>query len=75
LEKKITIPIWIKIFKSLGIYDQQYHEQYRKYIHEKRYKTYIDLVVTDLKNKILGANKKQIENLIETKFSKKLAIQ
>ena len=51
LEKNVTFPLWAKIFKSLGIYDEDYHEKYRAYIHNKRYETYIDLVIGDIKEK------------------------
>jgi len=51
LEKK-TIPIWEKQFKAWGIYNQDYHKKYRQYIHDKRYKTYIDLVIGDIKDSI-----------------------
>ena len=51
LEKNVTIPLWTKVFKSLGIYDQDYHEKYRQYIHNKRYEKYIDLVIADVKEK------------------------
>ena len=51
LEKNVTIPLWTKIFKSLGIYDEDYHEKYRDYLHNKRYETYIDLVIGDIKEK------------------------
>ena len=45
------MPFWGKIFKSLNIYDEDYHEKYRDYIHNKRYETYIDLVIGDIKEK------------------------
>ena len=44
--------MWEKQFKVWGIYNQDYHEKYRQYIHNKRYKTYIDLVLNDIKNNI-----------------------
>jgi len=50
LEKNITIPLWTKAFKVLGIYDEDYHKKYRQYIHNERYETYISLVINDIKN-------------------------
>jgi len=44
--------MWTKAFKAWGIYDEDYHEKYRDYIHSKRYKTYIDLVANDIQEKI-----------------------
>jgi hypothetical protein len=41
--------MWTKAFKSLGIYDEDYHDKYRAYIHAKRYEKYIDLVIADIK--------------------------
>jgi len=35
-----------------GIYDKDYHEKYRDYIHNKRYKKYINLVLNDIKDSI-----------------------
>ena len=49
--EKITIPKWKKVFKAWGIYDEDYHKKYRQYIHNKRYETYIDLVIGDIKEK------------------------
>uniref|UniRef100_A0A6M3L4A6 Uncharacterized protein n=1 Tax=viral metagenome TaxID=1070528 RepID=A0A6M3L4A6_9ZZZZ len=43
--------MWSKAFKAWGIWDEDYHEKYRQYIHDKRYKTYIDLVIGDIKDK------------------------
>ena len=51
LEKNVTIPLWTKAFKALGIYDIDYHEKYRQYIQNKRYEKYIDLVIGDIKEK------------------------
>jgi len=63
--------LWTKIFKSLGIYDQDYHEKYREYIHSERYETYINLVANDIQEKILHINKKQIRELMDKKFPEK----
>jgi len=60
--------LWTKIFKSLEIYDQDYHQKYRKSLHSKRYKTYINLVANDIQKKILEINKKKIEKLMNKKF-------
>lgn len=56
------------MFKVMGLYDEDYHEKYRKYIREKRYAKYIDMVIGDIQNKIYDKNKKQIEKLIKEKF-------
>jgi len=58
--------MWTKVFKVLGIYDRNYHEEYRKYIHSKRYKTYINLVANDIQESIRNANKKEIAKLVFT---------
>jgi len=50
LEKQ-TIPYWEKLFKALGIYDEDYHEKYRQYLHDQRYEKYIDMVIGDIKDK------------------------
>jgi hypothetical protein len=60
LEKK-TISKWIKLFKTLGIYDEDYHEKYRHEIHNKRYKTYINLVFGDIQEKINLIKESQIK--------------
>ena len=52
LEKYISLPVWIKVFKKLGIFNEDYHEKYRKYIHNKRYEKYIDTVIEDIKDSI-----------------------
>ena len=64
LEKHVTIPRWSKIFKSLGIYDVDYHKKYRDYIHSERYKTYIGLVANDIQEKIRALNKADIQALV-----------
>jgi hypothetical protein len=56
------------IFKKLGLYDEDYHEKYRKYIREKRYVEYINKVIEDIQNKIRDKNKEQIKKLIKEKF-------
>ena len=65
--EKVTIPKWIKLFKALGIYDEDYHEKYRAYIHSERYKTYIDLVANDIQEKIRALNKADIQALVFSK--------
>jgi len=62
--------LWTKIFKSLGIYDQDYHQKYRKSLYSKRYKTYINLVANDIQKKILNMNKKKIRELMNKKYPK-----
>ena len=49
VEKNISLPVWRKAFKKLGIFNEDYHEKYRKYIHNKRYEKYIDTVIEDIK--------------------------
>ena len=48
----MTIPFWTKQFKAWGIYDENYHKKYRQHLKNKRYETYIDLVIEDIKNSI-----------------------
>jgi len=64
------MPYWEKLFKILGIYDVDYHEKYGKYLHSERYKTYINLVEKDIREKIESANKKKIDKLMKEKFGK-----
>ena len=65
----MTIPFWSMIFKKLGIFDEDYHEKYRDYIHQKRYKEYIENVKLDMYAKLFDARLKQkIEDLIKEKF-------
>jgi hypothetical protein len=52
----------------MGLYDEDYHEKYRKYIREKRYAEYINLVIRDLQEKIHDKNKEQIAKIIKEKF-------
>jgi len=56
------------LFKVLGIYNVDFHEKYREYIHGERYETYINLVANDIQDKILAINKKQIQDLMNKKF-------
>ena len=62
------MPYWEKLFKAWGIYDIDYHEKYRQYLHSKRYETYINLVEKDIREKIESVNRKKIEELLEEKF-------
>ena len=65
----MTIPFWNMIFKKLGIFDENYHQKYRNYIHQKRYKEYIEMVKLDMYAKLFDARLKQkIEDLIKEKF-------
>ena len=57
--------MWTKVFKSLGIYDEDYHTKYRDYIHSKRYKTYIDLVANDIQDKIQSAVVSKVKIIIK----------
>jgi hypothetical protein len=66
LEKQ-TIPYWEKLFKSLGIYDVDYHKKYRKYLHSERYMTYITLVTDDIYEKFRAANAAKVEALVFSK--------
>ena len=61
---------WEKLFKALGIYDVDYHEKYRQYLHSERYLTYINLVEKDIRGKIESANKKKIDEIMKEKFPK-----
>jgi len=70
LEKNLTIPLWTKIFKVTGIFDENFHKKYRDFIHKKRYNNYIDMVLEDIKNNIRTMNKKQIQELMYKKFAK-----
>jgi len=65
------MPYWKKLFKSLGIYKADYHKKYRKYLYGKRYKTYINLVVGDIKKSIESMNKSQINGCLKEFFQKK----
>ncbi len=67
LEKK-TIPIWEKLFKGWGIYNQDFHEKFREQIHSGRYKVYIDLVEGYIIEKIESVNRKKIDGLMKEKF-------
>ena len=39
-------------------------------LHEKRYNAYINMVIEDIQNNIVAINKKQIQELINSKFPK-----
>ena len=65
------MPYWKKLFKAWGIYNKDYHDKYRSYIHGERYKTYIDLVFGDIKNSIESMNKAQINECLKEFFQKK----
>jgi len=64
------MPYWKKLFKVLGIYNVDYHEKYRKYLYSERYKTYINLVEKDIRERIELVNKKKIDELMKEKFGK-----
>ena len=67
----MTIPFWSMIFKKLGIFDENYHQKYRNYIHQKRYKEYIEMVKLDMYAKLFDARlKEKIDKLIKEKFPK-----
>ena len=70
LEKK-TIPKWEKLFKAWGIYNKDFHELYRQYIHGERYKKYINLVTKDIQESIISMNKFQINECLKEFFWKK----
>ena len=53
----------------MGIYNRDYHDEYRNYIHSGRYSTYIRLVGNDIKENIERANTKIID-LMNKKFPK-----
>ena len=65
------MPYWVKLFKAWGIYDLDYHEKYRKSLYNKRYKTYINLVINDIKKRIIAINVNDIDKLIKEKFEDK----
>jgi hypothetical protein len=67
-ELNISLPLWTKIFKALGIYDEDYHDKYRKHIREKRYGEYIERVTEDLQDKIYEANLQDIKKKIKEQF-------
>ena len=70
LEKK-TIPKWENLFKAWGIYNADFHNKYRQYIHGERYKIYIKLVTKDIHESIKSINKAQIEEFLKEFFWKK----
>ncbi|MBA7549373.1 hypothetical protein ES705_41853 [subsurface metagenome] len=60
------------IFKKLGIFDENYHQKYRVYIRQKRYREYIENVKLDMYAKLFDARlKEKIKKLIKEKFGKK----
>jgi uncharacterized membrane-anchored protein len=61
VELNISLPLWTKVFKTLNIYNEDYHDKYRKHIREKRYAEYIKLVLEDINNRIIET-KKQIKD-------------
>jgi len=65
------MPYWEKMFKAWGIYNVDFHKKYRKYLHGKRYKTYINLVFGDIKNSIGSMNRSQIDECMKKFFRKK----
>jgi len=62
------MPYWEKLFKAWGIYEIDYHKKYRKYLHSKRYETYINLVENDIREKIESANRKKVKKLLNEIF-------
>jgi len=58
------------IFRKIGIFDEDYHQKYRKMLHQKRYNAYINMVIEDIQNNIVAINKRQIQELINRKFPK-----
>ena len=65
------MPYWEKLFKAWGIYKVDFHKKYRKYLHGKRYKTYINLVTKDIKERISSMNEAQIKECLKGFFRKK----
>jgi len=55
----------------LGIYDEDYHKKYREYLHSERYLTYINLVESDIREKIESANKDKVDQLLKEIFGEK----
>ena len=70
LEKK-TIPYWERLFKVLGIYNIDFHEKYREYIHSERYETYIKLVEGDIRESIESLNKSKVNEMLKEIFGEK----
>ena len=55
----------------MGIFNENYHDKYRKYIKEKRYREYLELVRLDMYIKLFDARlNMQIDKLIKEKFGK-----
>jgi hypothetical protein len=65
------MPYWKKLFKAWGIYKVDFHKKYRKHLKGKRYKTYIDLVIGDIKKSIGSMNRAQIDECLKDFFRKK----
>ncbi len=62
------MPYLVKGTKALGIYNQDYHEKYRHEIHNKRYTTYINLVMNDIKEEVYEAAKKSRHEFLKKVF-------
>ena len=69
--EKQTIPYWEKLFKVLGIYNIDFHEKYREYIHSERYKIYINLVEGDIRENIKSLNKNKVNEILKEIFGVK----
>ena len=55
----------------MGIFNENYHDKYRKYIKEKRYREYLLLVRLDMFAKFYDARlNMKIDKLIKEKFGK-----
>jgi len=65
------MPYWEKLFKAWGIYKVDFHKKYREHLHGKRYKTYINLVIGDIKKSIGSMNRAQIDECLKEFFRKK----
>ena len=63
--------MWEKLFKAWGIYNKDYHELYRKYIHSERYETYINLVEGDIRENIKSLNKNKVNEILKEIFGVK----
>ena len=59
------------IFRKLSIFDENYHQKYRKLLKQKRYREYIENVKLDMYAKLFDARlKEQINKLMNRKFPK-----
>ena len=57
------------VFEKLGIFNENYHDKYRKHIKQKRYREYIELVKLDMYAIFFDARLLiQIEELIKEKY-------